>query len=191
MQLNIYTISHPILKVLSNSIINENKNEYMYINHYRYIGFLLLYEILRKYINLQTVYIKSLYLTKTFDILQQNNNYTILTNTSKTYPMITDIQSIMPKINIIHINYDTEENIKISIDKISNQHIFILEPILKDTTIIKLIRHLDKIQHVSLKRLHILCIASYNTALKSLGETYPKLKIYTTKIVYNKNKKNK
>nr|YP_009394234.1 uracil phosphoribosyltransferase [Rhodomela confervoides]ARW62796.1 uracil phosphoribosyltransferase [Rhodomela confervoides] len=189
MQLNIYKISHPIIKILSTSILNGTKNSYIYENHYRYLGFLLLYEILRKYINIQEVYVKLLYSVKYFDVINSKSKYLILTDLSKTYQMIIDIKNLIPNLNIVNVNYDNPENIVNSINNVKieywNTDIFIIEEKTTDKKIIKLIEYLEIQKNIPLEKINICSISSNNYILNKLGNQYPKLKVYTTKIIYN------
>nr|YP_009397542.1 uracil phosphoribosyltransferase [Dasyclonium flaccidum]ARW66728.1 uracil phosphoribosyltransferase [Dasyclonium flaccidum] len=203
MQLNIYTISHPIIELLTNSIINTKNNKYKYKYKYKYksdykykySGFLLMYEILRKYIKIQKIYIKHIYSIKNLYFINSSTKHIILTDLSNTYNMITEIKSLIPDIEIIHTEYKNQNNyqldriikerINYNKSKYNNINIFILDIVISDDKITRLIKLLENQTELSLNNINIACIACYENILSHLGKISPKLKVYTTKILYN------
>lgn len=181
MALNIYTISHPIIKLLTNSLI-DNNNQYDY--NYRYIGFILIYEILRKYIKIKQIYIKCVDYTKLINILDQDETYYIFTNLANTYSIITDIKVILPNIQIIHFEEKLYKYLKEKIKYINKYtNILILETTLSQYSNIELITYLQKEQEVSLKKINIGCVNCHKDILDKLSKQYSKLNIYTTQII--------
>lgn len=187
MTLNIYTISHPIIQLLANSIINKTQSYHVYENNYKYLGFLFIYEILRKHIITTSLYIPNIYATKHFYLVNPKTKLYILTDLSTNYKMITDIKIIIPNIEIIHIEYTNNETMN-NVEKIITDYlkikIFILDEDIKNEKIIKLIEKL-KFNKIPLQNVCITCITCYERILHKLNNIYPKLKIYTTKIIYN------
>nr|YP_010619566.1 hypothetical protein orf182 [Xiphosiphonia pinnulata]WAX03579.1 hypothetical protein orf182 [Xiphosiphonia pinnulata] len=182
MKLNIYKISHPIIKTLL-SHLHLNKKE----QHYKYIGFLLIYEIFRKYIEINKIYIKQINNIKLIDVINKNKKYLILTDISNTYDIINNIKEILPEVHIIHVDYqDTykiEESLKnLKID-INISKILIVEKIINNDTIINLIKYLKKKKNLHSKDINIGCIISNEETLNKMGNHYPELKVYTTKII--------
>nr|YP_009398353.1 uracil phosphoribosyltransferase [Thaumatella adunca]ARW67539.1 uracil phosphoribosyltransferase [Thaumatella adunca] len=193
MSLNIYHISHPIIQILSTYISNQRNNDkFSYEYYYRYTGFLLIYETLRKYIKLEAIYIKQLYSVKNLNVLNPKNKYLICTNISQTYHIITDIKSIVPNIKILNINYKDNKNIKNSIDEmkisLKDTKIFIVEKKTNDENILNLIQYLKDEKHISLSNINLTSIFINHQTLNKLGSKYPELKVYTTKIIYNNKK---
>lgn len=193
MPLNIYTISHPIIQLLSSLIVNRSKNHHTCENIYRYIGFLFIYETLRKYIKIEKLYIKNMYSIKNFYLIDPKTKYYIFTDLSENYKLITEIKILLPNIEVIHVDYKNNDKInkktKDYIDNIgirhSNINIFIIDEIINNEKIIKLIKSLEIQTKISLQNINLACIACYDEILYKLGIIYPKLKIYTTKIIYN------
>nr|WGH12983.1 Uracil phosphoribosyltransferase [Echinothamnion sp.] len=183
MKLNIYNVSHPIIKILSNRI-NENETQ----QNCKYIGLLLVYEIFRKYINLKKIYIKQIKSIKYYDIINKNKKYFILTNISQTYDMINEIKIILPQIQIIHIDYSDIKNIEKSIKdltiNVEKDKILIIEKITKNNTVMNLIQYLTKQKNLQSKNIYIGSIISNEETLNEIGSYYPKLTVYTTKIIY-------
>lgn len=188
MQLNIYILSHPIIKLLSNSIhININqqqKNNYLY----RYLGTFLIYEIIRGYLHTKPIYIKQILHTKQMNILDQNTNYYIITDLTHTFNLIGDIKIILPSIKILNINNTKQENFQDTLKELDNhphinKHIIILEILLSEIWIIRLIQSLRDDYKIPIKDIHITSLACYNQILEQLGKKYPKVNIYTTKII--------
>nr|YP_009395890.1 uracil phosphoribosyltransferase [Herposiphonia versicolor]ARW64870.1 uracil phosphoribosyltransferase [Herposiphonia versicolor] len=182
MTLNIYEISHPIVKVIT-SKMNENHIEY----NYKYIGLLLFYEIFRKNIETNKIYIKYIKRIKNFNVIKKNNQYIMLTNMSYTFDMISEIKIILPDIKIIHTDYKNKNNINESLRNIKidlkNSKIFIIEKITDNDQILELIHYLNKEKKIENKNIKIGCIISKKNVLKKIGNEYSELQLYTTKII--------
>lgn len=183
MKLQIYKISHPLIKIMLAQMEIEYLSKIDKKYYERYIGFLVIYEILRKYMTTQILHIKLLNGSKKIETVDIKKKYIILTNISDTYSMINDIEYITSNIQIIHTEYEENNKIKNYINKISqNSYIFIIEKNTKNYKIINLIEYLRKINHIKLKNISIGNIFSDSKTLKMLGEKYPEIKVYTTKI---------
>nr|YP_009399609.1 uracil phosphoribosyltransferase [Dictyomenia sonderi]ARW69215.1 uracil phosphoribosyltransferase [Dictyomenia sonderi] len=184
MKLSIYKISHPIIKILLDDL-NPNKKE----QNYRYIGFLFIYEIFRKYIEINNIYIKQVKDIKHINVINNNKQYLILTNISNTYDIINDIKAILPQIKIVHVNYKSIKTIEESLKhlKIDSEisKILIIEKITNNNTIINLIEYLKKKKNLRSQDINIGCIISKEETLHNMGNHYPELTVYTTKIIYN------
>nr|YP_009398574.1 uracil phosphoribosyltransferase [Lophocladia kuetzingii]ARW67760.1 uracil phosphoribosyltransferase [Lophocladia kuetzingii] len=187
MQLNIYNISHPIIQLLSNSITNANISSYSSQTCDRYLGFLIIYEILRKYVTIKKLYIKLINYTKQLYLLDIDTKYILLTNIEATYNMLIDIQNLIPNIEIINIEIEhknfnhTIENLKNKYSDSTKVYIFFLEKIINNEKIIKTLRYLEK--YIDLNQINIICISIQENILHKLAIIYPKLKIYTTEII--------
>nr|YP_009332614.1 hypothetical protein [Membranoptera weeksiae]AHZ94628.1 hypothetical protein [Membranoptera weeksiae] len=187
MLLNIYLISHPIIKLLSESFIYKGINEAQNNYKYKYISLFLFYEMMRKHLQIKIIYIKRISYVQIFYMLESNKEYYIITNLLNTYNVIGEIKILMPNIKILHINNQTQSlsqelnDIKYSINKMKK--IIILENILYQSSIIELITFLIKEHKIYIENIHIVCIACYNQILDQLGKKYPQLNIYTTQII--------
>nr|WMP11938.1 uracil phosphoribosyltransferase [Laurencia australis]WMP12150.1 uracil phosphoribosyltransferase [Laurencia australis] len=190
MQLNIYSISHPIIQLLSNTTTIKNNNNILSSCHYKNLGLLLMYEILRKYIKIQKVYIKSLYSIKELKLINYDEQYLVLTNISNNYEMISGIKTLIPNIDIININYINITNEQKPIEKITKfstkTQIFILEEQLQNINVISIIKYLILTYNIPINHINIACIKSEQKILKQLGNAYPEVKVYTTQILYTK-----
>nr|YP_009397337.1 uracil phosphoribosyltransferase [Thuretia quercifolia]ARW66523.1 uracil phosphoribosyltransferase [Thuretia quercifolia] len=186
MKLNIYIISHPIIKILSNSIIRNNKIIIKDSQQYKYLGFLLIYETMRKYINIKSIYIKKTNYVKTIYVTDPNKENYIFTNLIETYKIIGEITLLLPEIKVVNI--DTKKKIeKIHLDlknTNTNKEIIIFDTVLKSTWIIEIVKDLNKNKEICIENIKIACLACYNQILNKLGKEYPKLQIYTTEIIY-------
>jgi len=179
MQLNIYNVSHPIIKLLSNVIWQKKQNPIISSYYYNNLGLLLMYEILRKHIIVKRVYIKHIHSTKLLNLVNNKIKYIIITDLLNNYEMLTNIKMLLPNIEIIDINYENilkENNSK-------NTEIFIFEKQLKSSNILELIKYLKLKHSISVKNINVACIISYQHTLNELGYEYPKLKVYTTEII--------
>lgn len=181
MLLNIYLISHPIIKLLSKSFNYTEINEAQ--DNYKYINLFLFYEMMRKHLQIKVIYIKKISYLQTFYMLESNKEYYIITNLLNTYNVVGEIKVLMPNIKILNINNYTK-SLSQELNNISKvKTIIILENILYQSSIIELITILIKEHKVYIENIHIVCIACYNHILDQLGKKYPKLNIYTTQII--------
>lgn len=185
MTLKIYEISHPIIKTIL-SHRNLQFNEY----HFKYIGLLLIYEIFRQNIITDKIYIKYIKQIKSLDVISKNKKYLILTNISETYDMISDIKILMPNIKVIHTDYQNKNSIKNSLQNLildsKTSEVFIIEKVIKNDEIIKLIEYLNNEKKINNKNIKIGSIMINENTLKKIGCEYSELQIYTIKIIYNK-----
>nr|YP_009394860.1 uracil phosphoribosyltransferase [Polysiphonia elongata]ARW63422.1 uracil phosphoribosyltransferase [Polysiphonia elongata] len=186
MKLKIYKISHPLIRLMLNRMTTEYLSEINTKYYERYIGFLVIYEIFRKYMIIKVLHIKLLEGSKKVETIDIRTKYIILTNTSDTYSMITDIQCIISNLTIIHTEYDDINRIKNYIEKTNkiteNSYIFIIEKNTTNYKIINLIDYLKNTNKITLDKISIGNIFSNSKVLKKIGEKYPELKVYTTKI---------
>nr|YP_009395483.1 uracil phosphoribosyltransferase [Polysiphonia infestans]ARW64463.1 uracil phosphoribosyltransferase [Polysiphonia infestans] len=186
MQLRIYKISHPLIKLMLGRIntecISNIDREYCE----RYMGFLIIYEILRKSIILKRIYIGLLGGTKEIEITDNKTKNIILTNTSETYSMITEIKCIISNLEVIHLEYDNEIRIENYIKNNSTMNksscILILEKITKDYQIMNLLDYLISTENITQNQISIGNIFSKSEVLKKISKRYPELKIYTTQV---------
>nr|YP_009391748.1 uracil phosphoribosyltransferase [Laurenciella marilzae]ARW59892.1 uracil phosphoribosyltransferase [Laurenciella marilzae] len=190
MQLKIYSISHPIIQILSNITTTEKKNPIISYCHYKNLGLLLMYEILRKYVKVQTIYIKLLYSTKQLKLTDYNDRYLVITDLSNNYEIISNVKTLIPNIEIVNISYINtidKKNLTKHREAI-NEHtqIFILEEQLENIKIIDLITYLTSTQKIPIDNINLVCVKSKQTILKQIGNIYPNVKVYTTQILYNK-----
>jgi len=187
MRLNIYIISHPIIQILSSSIIYDKNNTISSFN-YKYLGVLLIYEMMRKNIKTKSIYIKNINSVKKNYYIDQNQKYYMITNLINTYTIISDIKILMPEIEIIDIKNKENicdkinENNKLNIGNINN-NIIIFDVILYESSIIELMMYIRQNTKISINNIQIACLACYNQLLDKLGNEYPTLNIYTTKII--------
>lgn len=188
MQLNIYKISHPIIHLILNDLKNyDNKQQKNY--YYKYIGLLIIYEMFRKYIKTDEIYIKLIKNIKNITVHNYKKKHLILTDISTTYDMITDIKIILPLVEIIHINYNNIEEIEYSIKSLEiknkDTNVFIVEKVISNDNVVKLIHYLSYNHNILTNKIAIGCITSYHETLIKIGNYYPRLNIYTTEIKNN------
>lgn len=186
MQLNIYNISHPIIKILSSLTRQEKENIILSSYYHKQIGLLLIYEVLRKHITIHEIYIKSLYSTKLFNVISKEKKYIIFTNLRDNYNMVSEIQMLISNIKIIDISYNNRTGKDKDIYKIINSakylEIFILMRELRTIKIIDIIQEIKLQNNISTDNIQIISIIAYQDILTRLSYHYPQLKIYTTKI---------
>nr|YP_009394445.1 uracil phosphoribosyltransferase [Leptosiphonia brodiei]ARW63007.1 uracil phosphoribosyltransferase [Leptosiphonia brodiei] len=186
MKLKIYKISHPLIKLMLTRMETEYLSAIDKKYYERYIGFFVIYEILRKYMIIKNLHIQLLEGSKKIETIDIRTKYIILTNLSDTYSMISEIKFITSNVHIIHTEYEDINKIKNYLERIgkidNNSYIFIIEKTTKNYKIINLIDYLKNTSHIALSKISIGNILSDSTILKKIGEQYPELKVYTTQI---------
>nr|QCI04238.1 hypothetical protein [Anotrichium furcellatum] len=188
MQLNIYTISHPIIKLLTDNKISNGIYEKFQTNNDKYITLFLIYEISRKWIKINHIYIKQFNYIKEITILNHREKYFLCTYISKNYNILPEIKMLIPQIEIV----DTENNLEIfkknfqqKIKDFINKDIQILifEKTLLDSCIINVLNYLTISEYIPIQHINIACIYCNHQTLNIIGNQYSQLKIYTTKII--------
>ena len=192
MLLNVYLISHPLIHRLSNQIIystETNNNTYTYINSK--INFFLIYEALRTWIKIQTIYVKEIDLIKDINIYDSNESYIIMTNITDYCSIISDIKILLPRVHLqhIHLNLKTQKDINDDclehniITTIKKHKIIVMEKFLYNHSIIQLLDYLLLEKKINIQQIKIICTICTNSILETIGNKYPYLTIYTTKIL--------
>nr|QCI04042.1 hypothetical protein [Antithamnionella ternifolia] len=188
MKLNIFLLSHPLIKIFTKYI---QSNQYSEINQnitkstYKYLGNFLMYEVLRKFLIIQNLYINKLDHVKEISILDyQQKNY-ILSDIIANFEMLTEIEQIIPQIQLKHINLSqTNTWQKINLQNINNKtNIIILDKFIKNDNIVKLIEYLNKVENINTKYITLACITCTNKILEKISLEYTDLNIYTTHII--------
>lgn len=187
MQLRIYKISHPITKLISNNLLNKNVSGAHNELYYRYLGFLILYEMFRKNLKIKNLHIKTVKGINILNVIDNTFKYIILTNIIETYSIINEIKLVLPNITIIHVEYENFNNLNDRMRELNhnyrNANIFIIEKKTESDKITYIIDYLKKEKNVSLDNINIGNILSDSIALEKIGQKYPEIKIYTTQII--------
>nr|QOS04516.1 uracil phosphoribosyltransferase [Sarcopeltis skottsbergii] len=184
MRLNIYLISHPIIKQLSLSIINTSlKNKQIYQYNAKLLGCLLIYETVRKWIIIHYISIKNIDSKKELYKFDAKESYIILTNLTECGDIVSDINTILPQMYLQHINFNNyyEDNY-IHLNMIKKEKIIIVEKFLNNYSIIRLLDYLLLEQKVRISQIKIICITCSHSICEYLGNKYQSLEIYTTKM---------
>nr|YP_010902776.1 hypothetical protein REP55_pgp005 [Hypnea nidulans]WCH54631.1 hypothetical protein [Hypnea nidulans] len=190
MPLNIYIISHPIISILSTQIIyslskNNKTNEPVYDE----INFLLIYELLRKWIKVTNIYIKDINQIKEISVFNPKESYILFTNLEKCYNIIIHLKTLIPKLSLVHINtYKDNNNNKIYFNSNREQYfinnkIIIVEKILNNNSIIDFVHELINDYKIQITSIKIICIVCNQKVLEIINKRYSNLEIYTTKII--------
>lgn len=188
MQLNIYLIAHPIIQTLSKSIQSKEVDNQFNIYKYRHLGILLIYEVSRKLITMNSLYIKKMNYTKELSLPNNQEQNYICTPLNTTYQIVSDINLLLPQMQIIDTGQDLKSfknNFKTYTNQVNKTKIkiIILETILYESRVLNLIQYLNAEESIPVNNIHIACIVCYNTVLNLIGLHYSQLKIYTTKII--------
>ena len=188
MKLNIYIISHPIIQIFNNHITqnqyNTSKNISDNIYHSKIMMFLI-YELFRKTILIQNIYINKLDTIKYFAKMNSMQRNFVFTNIVDNFDIINEISTTFPQTEIQH--YDTKNtdsfiNInKYSFNNITN--IIIVEKFLDKYDIIKFLEHLINHINIEEKQIIIACITCNNQIIERISEKYQHIRLYTTQII--------
>nr|YP_010198505.1 hypothetical protein LK148_pgp005 [Gracilaria pachydermatica]UAD86921.1 hypothetical protein [Gracilaria pachydermatica] len=185
MRLNIHTLIHPTIHKLAHEIIyQKSHNKLQHTDNEKTLGMLIFYEILRKWLKINNIYIKKVDVLKERHLLNKLDKYLILTNIIECYNILADIPRILPEPYLKHIDFN---NININNSFYSNENlqeykIIIFEKFLKNYGIIEIINYLHKNNQIDLNHIKIICLACNSNILKYLAKKHPQLSIYTIKI---------
>lgn len=184
MRLNIYLISHPIIKQLSLAIINTKlNNKQIYQYDAKLLGRLLIYETVRKWITIHYIYIKNIDSQKELYKFDPKESYRILANLVECADIVSDINTILPQMCLQHVNSNNHnKNSYKYINIIKKEKIIIIEKFLNNYSIIRLLDYLLIEKKVQVSQIKIMCITCSNTICEYLGNKYQSLEIYTTKM---------
>nr|YP_010199086.1 hypothetical protein LK147_pgp005 [Hydropuntia urvillei]UAD88535.1 hypothetical protein [Hydropuntia urvillei] len=184
MRLNIHIIIHPIIQKLTYKIIYQKSSKNPEnIDNEKILGMLILYEILRKWLKINNIYIKK------FNVLQEKyftnhlNKYLIISNIIENYNILSYIDKILPKNNLTHVDYDKKINLYNCKKELQEHKIIIFEKYIKNYKMIKMIKYLNENNKIKLANIIIVCLTCSNKVLNYIAQKYPKLNIYTTKII--------
>nr|QCI07176.1 hypothetical protein [Hypnea pannosa] len=191
MPLNIYIISHPIIHTLSTQIIYSlQKNNKINESICNEITFLLIYELLRKWIKVKNIYIKDIDQIKEISIFDPKESYILLTNLEKCYNTINHLKILIPKLSLLHIDTYKDENHNTKIcfhskqeKNLKNNKIIIVQKILNNNSIINFINELIHQYNIHINSIKIICIVCNKKILENINKKYSNLEIYTSKII--------
>lgn len=188
MQLNIYVLSHPVIKIISNCITTNNheKNiDYSLSDKHKILGFLIFYESMRKWLYVEKLYLQKIKSTQELYLFNTKKSYLLITNFEQTYNMLEYIKQLVPQIKLYHI----EENLFLNNELLNNihhkTHIIIFEKFIEDNNILNYLDFLHKNYQIIITQMTILCFTCNNKILDKMGKKYPTLNIYTTQIIDN------
>nr|YP_063544.1 uracil phosphoribosyltransferase [Gracilaria tenuistipitata var. liui]AAT79619.1 uracil phosphoribosyltransferase [Gracilaria tenuistipitata var. liui] len=184
MQLNIHILTHPIIRKLAYEITYKNSyEEPVHTDSEKILGMLIFYEISRNWVKIDNLYIKKVDIFKEDYVSNQLDKYLIITNIIECHNILTDINKILPKTYLRHIDlYSTNNQVKYY-TKQQEYKIIIFEKFLKNYNIIETINYLQRKDKINLNNIKIVCITCDDNFLKYLAQKYPTLNVYTTKII--------
>nr|YP_010198097.1 hypothetical protein LK227_pgp005 [Gracilaria multipartita]UAD86513.1 hypothetical protein [Gracilaria multipartita] len=183
MRLNIHTLIHPTIQKLAYEIIyQKTRKKLQDTDNEKTLGMLIFYEILRKCLKIDNIYIKKVDVLKEKRLLNQLDKYLIVTNITECYNMLADVQRILPESYLQHIDFNNINNTFYCNEKLQEYKIIIFEKFLKNYGIIEIINYLQKNNQINLNHVKIICLTCNNNILKYLAKKYPQLSIYTIKI---------
>ena len=188
MKLNIYVISHPIIQILNNNTQNHHVIESLRIQNESKIMLFLMYEILRKLIEINNIYIHKLNNIHQLTIMNSQQQNYIITNIINNYNLLKEIYETFPQTYIKH--YNINSNLEYTINKIENinekTNIIIIEKYLKEDHIINLIKDITNNIKIKEKQITIACITCTDQILEKISQYYKEINLYTTHIIYNR-----
>lgn len=193
MQLNIYLISHPIIQKLASDVVYANQlgRTNTYNNKYKKLGLLMIYEVLRKVIQTNHIYIKKINHIKEVCVFNRKESYIIMTDIADSYNMITDAINLFPQVYIQNLSLDKDHNIHnnkeiyntIQSQYNNNTKIFLIQSNLESYSSIKILDFLILNIKIEIEAITLICITCHNRIIEKIGKRYPNLNIYTSKIM--------
>lgn len=190
MKLSIYVISHPIIKIFKQNICKNNNNVYktsIEEQNESKIMLFLIYEILRKLINITNIYVHKLnHIQHSSIIDSQQKNY-IITNMVENFNLLANIHTTFPQIQIAHYDLYKNEAFKTKNKNEINHktNIIIIEKFLVEDNIINILTDMKNDIKVTEKQITIACITCTNQILEKISKYYNNITLYTTSIIYN------
>nr|WOA02398.1 uracil phosphoribosyltransferase [Gloiopeltis furcata] len=191
MQLNIYLVSHPLIKQLSNEIIHTSTtNNPLHYAKYNKLNILLVYEVIRKWLTIDDIYIHYLDYTKEIYKFNKKESYLIVTDLTSCGDLMSALRLMLPQINTYHIYFNKTHNKYLHNDCLYNeittimkaQKIIIIEKFLDHDSISPLLDYLFLEKNISMHQIRLICITCKSSLLEKIARKYPHLHIYTTKI---------
>lgn len=191
MRLNVYIISHPIIQKISSQARYSVNPQAIYHNYHAFypLHTFLIYELLRKWIKGYTIYIKCIDFIKELYIFDTQESYVIITNLMNCGNIVSQINYLLPKVYVQHINFNQKmaENMndryfsESIINTIKNNKIIIMDNSLT-SSVMQLLNYLVIQKTIAVTQIQIVCISCNNKILETIADKYPSIKIYTTKI---------
>ena len=178
MQLNIYILAHPIIQTLSNYTTRVKNNNFIYYLKSQQLGTFIVYEVIRQWIDTNNIYIKKINYFQQLSINNPFESYSIITDLTNSYHIITDIGKLLPQTKFKQI-----DKLNMTIPYETNEKIILFEQFLYNYNIIESIDYLKKYQQIDINQIKVACIICNSKILDQIGRTYPNLEIYTTKII--------
>lgn len=185
MKLNVYTSSHPIILYLSSITREKYLSNDLKKYRWRQLGVFLIYESLRNWLQTHLITIKTIEYTKNITILDNQEQYHIITNNNRFLCCIQETEYIIHKCNIQIISEDQitiSNNYKNIKDNSYNNKIIIVLPISEPSYILKLIQYLIRDIKLQIEQIRLVCVYCYNDHLITISQRHPRLTIYTTEI---------
>nr|UAD87913.1 hypothetical protein [Gracilaria textorii] len=183
MRLNIHTLIHPTIQKLAYEIIYQKSHKKLHhTDNEKTLGILIFYEILRKWLKIDNIYIKKVDFLKERRLFNQLDKYLIITNIIECYNILADVHRILPEPYLKHIDFNNINNSFYYNEKLQEYKIIIFEKFLKNYGIIEIINYLQKNNQINLNHVKIICLTCNSNILKYLAKKYPQLSIYTIKI---------
>nr|QCI06726.1 hypothetical protein [Gayliella sp.] len=187
MKLNIYIISHPIIQIFNSHITqnkyNTSKNISDNIYHSKIMVFLI-YELFRKTILVQNIYINKLDTIKHLAKMNSMQKNYVFTNIIENFDIMNEISTTFPQTEIQHYDTNNKSNfINITKHNINNiANIIIVEKFLDKHDIIRFLEYLINNINIEEKQIIIACITCNNQIIERISEKYRHIRLYTTQI---------
>ena len=191
MKLNIHLTSHPIIQNLSNLSNKSNVKQTTTSPLSKYLGLLLMYETLRKWIKTYHLRIKHIDSEKELIIIDPKESYTIIFNEIDCLSVFQEIALILPKVNLeliknneIETDYlEKRESILNSINLYTK--IIIVNYNMNIKYIEVLIQFLIKTKKMPFHQIFLTCVKCTTTQLIQLSEDKlcKNLNVYTAQII--------
>lgn len=196
MKLNIYTISHPIVQILSNEAQNTNLESNTKNQTYKQLGLFLIYETIRNWLKIYRLQIKQVNFVKEIVVIDPKESYIIMTDINMDLAFIQEASYIVPNCNIGLMNFNKTDTTNLMDSDFSNTlaqinestKIIVINKYIDVENLSKLMDYLIIIKKIHTTQIRLTCIICEENKLVKISQKYPELKVYTTQVKDNLNK---
>lgn len=190
--LNLYSSNHPLIQIWVSHICYTEVSDYELIKIVQKISICLIFEIMRKSISLNTLYIKQLHYITKIHLLPSQLSYIIISDVHSMHIIDQDTFFLIPEC-ILHSVYFYKNNnawaIKYMFNNVSkdlflNKKIIVFEPYLDKARTTLLISCITKYTKC-IDQIQICCIICPIDVLQFINKSYSNITIYTAKVIDN------
>lgn len=182
-------MSHPLIKHLSNVVINNKLEPYSNNNYQilRQLGLFITYETLRNWLKTYKLTIKQIKKTQEIIMIDPKELYIIIFNDLQYLSFLQEIQLLIPTIQL-KLVYSDELNQKNKYKNLLEQvnsctKVIIINYNIELEYVTTLLNYLMNSNKITITQIRLICIKCNTNELICISKQYANLNIYTTKVI--------